>query len=71
MVWLRCGYRMRTGTSSADQLVMVRWVLGSVKVLLRDMVVRMLVLMLVEAVKEGWMMNQEVMEMVVHRGGSH
>ena len=66
MRWLRCGYRMRIGTGPADQLVMVRWVLRSVEVLLWDMVVRMMAVMVVEVVKEGWMS-----QVVMHRGRSH
>ena len=68
--WLRCGYRVRIGTGPADQLVMVRWMLGLVEVLLRDVVVRMMVVMVVEVVKEIWM-SQVVLEVVVHRGRSH
>ena len=61
---------MRTGTGPADQLVMVWWMFGSVEVLLRDVVVRVMLVMVVEVGKEGWM-SEVVMEVAVHRGGFH
>ena len=51
---LRCGHRLQMGTGPTDQLVVVWWMLGLVEVvLLRDMVVCVMVMMVVQVVREG------------------